>query len=460
MPNFDKIKIDGTAYSVHDTETATALSAETQARKQAIQQVKNEIAGLPAEWKAYVKNIVCRASVQTIGQESTSTIPTNEIFIATDGNLYYATAYILNGTTITVGTNCERTYIGAQLIQLRNKISAIDDQISEHLEPLETRVDGLKTDVTNVQAALNSLNVYNFDACVFIGDSYLNQNPAWGDVLAGILPGCRSHHNYASGGGGFQTSGANGSFAAMLQSGGLVYNDAQSFKNEITFVLIEGGINDGDTGMSAETSAVDTTLKAAKSLFPNAKIVVVYNWISRAYPNNIWEGIKLGCAINGVPFCPNSYLWLWNDNDTLYFQSDHIHPNTLGTNRACLFIYQWLMSGQSIWSDGKKSISLSNGMTIFWSIDSGDQVNIGIYGTANSNTASLGTVPYCLRPYNQSLFIPWNNVTNLSGTENPYLRIDTNGSISTNATFSSQNPVSQWNTSFPARQLGFMGFTN
>ena len=453
MPNFDKIKIDGTSYMVHDTETATALSAETQAREQAIQQLEGEIADLPADWQAYVKNIVCRASVQTIGQASTAMIPTNEIFIATDGNLYYATAYILSGTTITVGTNCERTYIGARLLNLQNQISDVDGQITEQLTPLTTRV-------SNIEANLNSLNVYNFDTCVFIGDSYLNQNPAWGDVLAGILPGCRAHYNFASGGGGFQISGSNGSFLDMVSNGGFVYNAVQSYKNDVTFVLIEGGINDGDTGMSNETVAVNNTLNAAKNLFPNAKIVVVYNWISRAYPNNIWEGIKLGCYLSGVPFCPNSYLWLWNDNDKLYFQSDHIHPNSLGTNRACLAIYIWLMAGSSMWMDGKKRIPLSNGMTMFWDIDESDNILFGIYGTATSNTSQLGTVPFCLRPYNQSLFIPWNNVTDLSGTENPYIRIDTTGSISTNATFSSQNPVSQWNYAVPARQLGFMGFTD
>lgn len=453
MANFDKIKIDGTTYMVHDTETATALSAETQAREQAIQQLETEIAGLPADWQAYVKNIVCRASVQTIGQASTATIPTGEIFIATNGNLYYATAYILNGTTITENTNCSRTYIGARLLNLQNQISDIDEQITEQLSPLETRV-------TNIEANMNSLNVYNFDTCVFIGDSYLNQNPAWGDVLAGILPGCRAHYNFASGGGGFQVAGSNGSFLGMVSNGGFVYNAVQSYKNDVTFVLIEGGINDGDAGMSDETVAVNSTLNAAKNLFPNAKIVVVYNWISRAYPNNIWEGIKLGCYLSGVPFCPNSYLWLWNDNDTLYFQSDRIHPNSLGTNRACLSIYLWLMSGSSMWMDGKKTIPLSNGMTMFWDIDESDNILFGIYGTATSNTSSLGTVPFCLRPYNQSLFIPWNNVTDLSGTENPYIRIDTSGSISTNATFSSQNPTSQWNYSVPARQLGFMGFTD
>lgn len=453
MPNFDKIKIDGTSYLVHDTETATALSAETQARQQAIQQLEDEIADLPADWQAYVKNIVCRASVQTIGQASTAMIPTNEIFIATDGNLYYATAYILSGTTITVGANCARTYIGARLLDLQNQISDVDDQITEQLTPLNTRV-------TNIEATINSLNVYNFDTCVFIGDSYLNQNPSWGDQLASILPGCRAHYNYPSGGGGFQTAGTNGSFLDMVSSGGQVYNAVQSFKNNVTFVLIEGGINDGDRGMSTETVAVNNTLNATKTLFPNAKIVVVYNWISRAYPNNIWEGIKLGCYISGVPFCPNSYLWLWNDNDSLYFQSDHIHPNSTGTDRACLSIYIWLMSGTSMWMDGKKRIPLSNGMTMFWDIDESDNILFGIYGTATSNTASLGTVPYCLRPYNQSVFIPWNNVTALSGTENPYIRIDTDGSISTNATFSSQNPVSQWNFAVPARQFGFMGFTD
>ena len=453
MPNFDKIKIDGTSYLVHDTATATALSAETQAREQAIQQVEKEIAGLPSEWQKYVRNIVTSYPIQTIGGKSTQLILSGFYFIGNDRNFYRATKLIGQGAQIVVGSNCERTYIGAWLATLKTSIDNVDQTISEQLEPLNTRV-------TNIEANMNSLNVYNFDTCVFIGDSYLNQNPAWGDVLAGILPGCRKHYNYPSGGGGFQIAGANGSFLDMVSSGGYVYNAVQSFKNDVTFVLIEGGINDGDRGMSAETVAVNNTLNATKTLFPNARIVVVYNWISRAYPNNIWEGIKLGCYISGVPFCPNSYLWLWNDNDSLYFQSDHIHPNSTGTKRACMSIYIWLMSGTSMWMDGKKRIPLSNGMTMFWDIDESDNILFGIYGTATSNTASLGTVPYCLRPYNQSVFIPWNNVTALSGTENPYIRIDTDGSMSTNATFSSQNPVSQWNFAVPARQFGFMGFTD
>lgn len=453
MPNFDKIKIDGTSYLVHDTATATALTAETQAREQAIQKVENEIAGLPADWQAYVKNIVCRASVQTIGQASTAMIPTNEIFIATDGNLYYATAYIMSGTTITVGTNCERTYIGARLLNLQNQISDVDDQITEKLEPLATRV-------TNIEANMNSLNVHNFDTCVFIGDSYLNQNPSWGDQLASILPGCRAHYNYPSGGGGFQTAGANGSFLDMVSSGGQVYKAVQSFKNEVTFVLIEGGINDGDQESSPESLAVANTLNAAKALFPNAKMAVVYNWAPRAYPSTIWHGIARGCADTGVPFCPNSYLWLWNNSTNYWFQSDQIHPSTVGTNMAVRLLYMWLMSGKVVWPFTPQQTTLSNGMTLIWYIDDSDQVCLGIYGTSTSNTASLGTAPFCLRPYQQQIFFPWLNVTNLSGTESPYVRIDpSTGAIATNATFSSQNNVSQWNTSIPARQFGFMGFT-
>ena len=454
MPNFDKIKIDGTSYLVHDTGTATALSAETQARKQAIQQVENKIAGLPGEWQEYVRNIVTSYPIQTIGGKSTQLILSGFYFIANDGNFYRATKLIGQGAQIVVGSNCERTYIGAWLATLKSNIDNVDQTISEKLEPLNTRV-------TNIEANMNSLNVYNFDTCVFIGDSYLNQNPKWGDVLAGILPGCRTHYNYPSGGGGFRIAGDQGSFQGMLSPGGVVYNAAQSYKNNVTFVLIEGGINDGDEGVEAEDTAVQATIGAAKSLFPNAKIAVVYNWVSRAYPNNIWEGIKLGCEHSSTPFCPNSYLWLWTGDTSRYFQSDNIHPTANGTNQACRMLYQWLMSGSVIWPWNKQRVNLNNGMTLFWSIDSGDQINIGIYGTSTSNTASLGTMPFCLRPYNQQMFIPWLNVTNLSGTESPYIRWDpTTGAISTNATFSSQTNLSQWNTSIPARMLGFMGFTD
>lgn len=454
MANFDKIKIDGTSYMVHDTATATALSAETQARQQAIKQLKDEIADLPDDWQEYVRNIVTSYPIQTIGGKSTQLILSGFYFIANDGNFYRATKLIGQGAQIVVGSNCERTYIGAWLATLKTSIDNVDQTISEQLEPLNTRV-------TNIEANMNSLNVYNFDTCVFIGDSYLNQNPSWGDQLASILPGCRAHYNYPSGGGGFQIAGANGSFLDMVSSGGYVYNAVQSFKNTVTFVLIEGGINDGDTGAAAEDTAVRNTLAACKTLFPNARIVVVYNWAPRAYPNNIWEGIKAGCAASGVAFCPNSYLWLWMQNTSWYYQNDNIHPNSRGTNRAVQLIYQWIMSGSACWSETKQRLNLSNGQTLFWWIDSGDQVNIGIYGTSTSNTASLGTMPFCLRPYNQQMFIPWLNVTNLSGTESPYIRWDPNtGAISTNATFSSQNNVSQWNTSIPARMLGFMGFTD
>ena len=454
MPNFDKIKIDGTSYLVHDTATATALSAETQARQQAIQKVENEIAGLPDKWQEYVRNIVTSYPIQTIGGKSTQLILSGFYFIANDGNFYRATKLIGQGAQIVVGSNCERTYIGAWLATLKTSIDNVDLTISEQLEPLKTRV-------TNIEANMNSLNVYNFDTCVFIGDSYLNQNPKWGDVLAGILPGCRTHYNYASGGGGFRTAGDQGTFLSMLQTGGVIYKAAQSYKNNVTFVLIEGGINDGDSGVAEEDTAVTNTINAAKSLFPNARIAVVYNWVSRAYPNNVWEGIKLGCAHTATPFCPNSYLWLWHGEQKHFFQSDNIHPNASGTNMACRLIYQWLMSGSAPWPTNKQIVKLANGMTLFWWIDTGDQINIAIYGTSTSNTASLGTMPFCLRPYKQQMFIPWLSVTNLSGTESPFIRWDPNtGAISTNATFSSQTNVSQWNTSIPARMLGFMGFTD
>lgn len=455
MPNFDKIKIDGTSYMVHDTATATALSAETQAREQAIANLQSQIGGLPDEWKDDFRKIIATADFQTIGGRPTQAFLSGMGFIATDGFFYRVTQNIISPSTSTwkLGTNCIKTTIQDYLYSLRTAIDDVDQQITEQLEPLDTRV-------TNIEANMNSFNVYNFDTCVFIGDSYLNQNPSWGDQLASILPGCRAHYNYPSGGGGFQIAGANGSFLDMVSSGGQVYKAVQSFKNNVTFVLIEGGINDGDQESSTESLAVANTLNAVKVLFPNAKMAVVYNWAPRAYPSTIWHGIARGCADTGVPFCPNSYLWLWNNSTSYWFQSDQIHPSTVGTNMAVRLLYMWLMNGKVAWPFTPQQTALSNGMTLIWYIDSADQVCLGIYGTSTSNTAKLGTAPFCLRPYQQQIFFPWLNVTNLSGTESPYVRIDpSTGAITTNAMFSSQNNVSQWNTSIPARQFGFMGFT-
>lgn len=453
MPNFDKIKIDGTSYMAHDTETATALSAETQARQQAIQQLKNELKGVPDDILNYIHYIISTAPVAPINGSPSLMIMKGNYFIGNNGRLYLATANIPPTGTVTPNTNCKQTWIGTILTNLEESIENVTNVVDQQLEPLETRV-------TNIEANINSLNVYNFDTCVFIGDSYLNQNPSWGDQLASILPGCRAHYNYPSGGGGFQTAGANGSFLDMVSSGGQVYKAVQSFKNNVTFVLIEGGINDGDQESGQESLAVANTLNAAKALFPNAKMAVVYNWAPRAYPNTIWHGIARGCADTGVPFCPNSYLWLWNNSTSYWFQSDQIHPSTVGTNMAVRLLYMWLMNGKVAWPFTPQVTKLSNGMSLIWYIDSADQVCIGIYGTSTSNTAALGTAPFCLRPYQQQIFFPWLNVTNLAGTESPYVRIDPNdGAMATNATFSSQTNVSQWNTSIPARQFGFMGFT-
>ena len=56
MPNFDKIKIDGTPYLVHDTQTATALSAETQARQQAIQRLEGDLSKITSGKIYYCSN--------------------------------------------------------------------------------------------------------------------------------------------------------------------------------------------------------------------------------------------------------------------------------------------------------------------------------------------------------------------------------------------------------------------
>lgn len=449
MAYFDKISIDGTSYDVRDTSTLNQLNSNTSELQSQIDDLNDNI---PAETLEKIRAVTVSYQLQNVGGAASTRLADGDYFMGTNGYLYRTTALISSGSTIVDGSNCQRIYSMTQLNNLRDEVDSISDTVNQQLEPLETRV-------TNIEANMNSLNVYNFDTCVFIGDSYLNQNPSWGDQLASILPGCRVHYNYPSGGGGFQTAGANGSFLDMVQSGGVVYNAAQSYRNNVTFVLIEGGINDGDGESNDESLAVSSTLNATKTLFPNAKVVVVYNWAPRAYPNTIWHGIARGCADTGTPFCPNSFLWLWNNATSYWFQSDQIHPSTVGTNMAVRLIYNWLMSGKTVWPFTPQVTNLSNGMSLIWYIDNSDQVCLGIYGTATSNTASLGTAPFCLRPYNQRTFFPWLNVTDLSGTESPYVAIDTSGAISTNATFSSQTPVSQWNTSIPARQFGFMGFT-
>lgn len=372
---------------------------------------------------------------------------------------------ILAGQTLYVkdsGTAAAVNELVEELSQTNTTVEGhtqdIEDLTSED-NAIKTQISTLSTSVDNLSSAINSLNAYNFDCCVFIGDSFLAQSPAWGDVLAQSLPGCRVHYNFPSGGGGYQTAGANGSFLQMLSTGGVVYTQAQSYKNSVTFVLIEGGINDGDQQSGPESQAVVSTLLAAKSLFPNAKFAVCYNWAARAYPSTIWHGIANGCAKQGVPFCPNSYLWLWSANPSTYFQSDNIHPNSTGTNLAVQCLYQWLMGGKPVWPGTPQQTAMSNGTTLIWYIDSGDNVCLGFYGTATSNTATLGTAPLALRPYQQDIYFPLVNVSTMT-SNNSYVRFTSTGAISTSGLFSSSTPTFQSPASIPARSFGFMGFTS
>ena len=290
---------------------------------------------------------------------------------------------------------------------------------------------------SQITQQIGGISSNNYTNCVFVGDSYAGLSPSWGDVLAGLLPGCQTHHIFINGGGGYQTSGGKGTFLQMFSSGGDVYQKVQSYKNDVTFVIIEGGINDGETMTDAQTSAVMATVNAAKALFPNARICCVYNWFSHAYPEGQWRGILEGGTKAGALVCVDSRVWLWSKNPSEFFNSDNIHPNAAGTEFASRMLARWLLTGRGEWSLPMQSISLDTGLWLLFEINT-QVVTVHVFGQVKTPvvTENLGTMPFCLRPYQREVNCLWYD-TNMTNSEIAIrgpncFKWGKNGQISTN----------------------------
>lgn len=319
-------------------------------------------------------------------------------------------------------------------------IDELNDRVDTEITNRESEDNTIKEQIASLQARKMS-GLYDMRECVFIGDSYLAMTPSWGDLLATKLADrVNAHHNFAFGGSGYLTAGSFGTFYSNLTNGGAVYNAVQDYKNNVTLVIIEGGINDGEPGTDEMSAAVVQTIEAAKALFVNADIVCVYNWFSGPYPITQYRGILQGCAITGAGFVKSSFCWLWNTEQSKYFGSDNIHPNADGTELAVSCLAQWLVTGFSPWPGTPQKKTLEGGADLYWEIDQNDILTIGIFGTNTGDaTDNIGTLPAAITPRLRTIstvtFSSSNN--QVSGGGIPKINFNnmySQGKISTNLT--------------------------
>jgi lysophospholipase L1-like esterase len=231
-----------------------------------------------------------------------------------------------------------------ETIQIKDKIAR--DNISILNERVTNNETSIQTNENDISTLKHTIGNYDLSNVVMIGDSYLNgggsTNPLtdnWGDLLSIYLE-INNYRKYPNGGGGFIVKGAlDQNFISMVSPGGYVYNNEQN-KNNVKTVIVMGGINDGEVSGDTMRATVSSFIEALRNCFPNAKPLIIYNFtpVPMYYPHIY--GICKACADYGLDTPQNSFWWLWNGNDI--FNSDNIHPNTLGYKRGTQILASWI----------------------------------------------------------------------------------------------------------------------
>lgn len=237
-----------------------------------------------------------------------------------------------------------------ETIQIKDKIAR--DNISVLNEKVTNNETSIQTNENDISTLKHTIGNYDLSNVVMIGDSYLNgggsTNPLtdnWGDLLS-IYLNINNYRKYPNGGGGFIVKGAlDQNFISMVSPGGYVYNNEQN-KNNVKTVIVMGGINDGEVSGDTMRATVSSFIQALRNCFPNAKPLIIYNFtpVPMYYPHIY--GICKACADYGLDTPQNSFWWLWNGNDI--FNSDNIHPNTLGYKRGTQILASWIRGHEFI----------------------------------------------------------------------------------------------------------------
>lgn len=268
--------------------------------------------------------------------------------------------------------------------------------------------------INNNLSTLNSdVSLLKNKKVVFIGDSYgtISQND-WATLTANRLGLTLNSSYYKIAHGGYGFIGGEGDEEKYFIH--LLNEIAQSVTNpnEITDVVVCGGINDRTYNSTDINSAISTFIARSRELFPNALVSVgMISWTKNSsYQSEMSKIISCyqsaannagGAYINGSEFCWHYYNWL----------SDDVHPNQDGQNAISMCITNYLLTGSGLIKTGREltgTITGSNSFTVSSSVlktyQNGNTVNINIGGmfthstnveyTNNNTYLEIGTFNY------------------------------------------------------------------
>lgn len=115
--------------------------------------------------------------------------------------------------------------------------------------------------------------------------------------------------------------------------------------DEITLVIIQGGLNDGVQNYEEEKTAVTQTLYVAKKSFPNAKVIGLTSLNYDVMDNNTLYGINDGFVEQQCYNTVNGNSWLAFGTDLV--GSDNKHPNKAGHSYIGRMFCNWLFNGNA-----------------------------------------------------------------------------------------------------------------
>ena len=180
-----------------------------------------------------------------------------------------------------------------------------------------------------------------FENSILIGDSYgegfdgyyTHYEEGWCDVLADLL-GMEKAYIHREGGSGFTRKGDGGYGTTFLEA---LQSMEVSDPSMVNYIIVEGGYNDHVTDLQEVKEAVDAFIAEAKSMYPNAKIVIGMNgWNKKDFDvqrkiSPLVSVYKQACSENGAYYVSDIEYVGRYASTTFYPDGVHVHPSA---NRA------------------------------------------------------------------------------------------------------------------------------
>lgn len=210
--------------------------------------------------------------------------------------------------------------------EVRDRKTA-DTNLQKNIDDNGNKLSALRQEFNSTRTA---------KSVVIIGDSYAEgytpdgNVTGWADKAASSMPYCTFKIKYSGGAGFSHVSASTGKkFIDLLNEAGNEMTEAN--RNNVSLVLIGGGMNDRDQTKSDLKTAIDAFATRCRELYPYADITYAFiGWSSSSKVRNQLrtECSNLrSCRTSGMKIITSTAFTL---HDYKYFSSDGIHPNNDG----------------------------------------------------------------------------------------------------------------------------------